>query len=779
MDNWQKKHEEFMKLIDETSKMLDEKLKNGDITQCEYDELKSLDIEYDEEKDPIELFKELYTERKPIKCSKLLLAIYDKHKNSFRKAVLLSECFPDPLGFKYNQEIHEFTILIINRALKLAISEEYPKEFLSELRQLYLALMFFNHNNLRNTEKLDECEFMNFSLSEQIRMICIFLQDQNRIEQELKEKDIKRQGFFTGMESTISNKSPNRNPNMLVSFEDNFEGILEAFDILIRYLYFKKSKDYKKKTIPEHGDITYIRISSLVVITNLSIQRNLLIKTWEKFKYSQWNVVLQKNDAQETYIFMPKFEDEYREHIIASNRRQYFLMLNLFKTKNIQRISESGDIISKISAEINKDQIKTLFSINREDYFCAIESYEAMINACKSNMQPYYLELTIDGLRVEDIFRVFELLHVLSECYKQAIYKDFYQEDNACYKYLCPIIPIEYFTESLTKYYGFTKEYSLKLINCFTFEPRIKGESDVFSRPLILVNSENIVFCPILIQQMNLERIIEMLISNFQVNIARIGTDFENRIKLILSYVNGIKVNTNKIEFLASDGRDVEFDFIGTFDDNLLLWEFKAMTVPYSDKKHLECKKTIMEGVDQLERRSRIIKTDWEKIKELANIELPEEPFSDDKIVKLVGTNIFDFTTLVYGEDIRIVDESTLLKFFINPEVNVMSINDEKVLSSKKLWKNSVPTANEFKQYLEKPITTSPYKGCIEAFPKAFDVFEDDYPFVVVDQILTKNPYGQEIENAVKLKKEALINKKVKSKNQSIKKMKRRKKKRK
>jgi len=230
---------------------------------------------------------------------------------------------------------------------------------------------------------------------------------------------------------------------------------------------------------------------------------------------------------------------------------------------------------------------------------------------------------------------------------------------------------------------------------------------------------------------------------------------------------------------LASDGRDVEFDFIGTFDDNLLLWEFKAMTVPYSDKKHLECKKTIMEGVDQLERRSRIIKTDWEKIKELANIELPEEPFSDDKIVKLVGTNIFDFTTLVYGEDIRIVDESTLLKFFINPEVNVMSINDEKVLSSKKLWKNSVPTANEFKQYLEKPITTSPYKGCIEAFPKAFDVFEDDYPFVVVDQILTKNPYGQEIENAVKLKKEALINKKVKSKNQSIKKMKRRKKKRK
>ncbi|WBW98836.1 hypothetical protein [Oceanirhabdus sp. W0125-5] len=778
MDNI-KKHEEFMKLIDETSRVLDEKLINGEITQYEYDELKSLDIEYDEEKDPIELFKELYTERKPIKCSKLLLAIYDKHKNSFRKAVLLSECFPDPLGFMYNQEIHGFTILIIERAFKLSISKEYPEEFISELRQLYLAFMFFNHNNLRNTEKLDKCEFMDFSLSEQIRMIGIFLQDQNRLVQQLKENEIKRQEFFTGMESAISNRIPDRNPNMLVSFEDNLEGLLEAFDIIIRYLYFKKSKDYKKKTIPEHGDITHIKIPSLELIIHLSIQRNLLIKTWEKFKYSQWNVGLQNNDGEETYIFMPKLEEEYREHIIGANRRQYFLMSNLFKNKYIESELKNREIISKISGEINKDEIKTLFSINKEDYFCAIKTYQSMINAYKLNMHPYYLELNLDGVMIEDTFRVFELLHVLAECYKQAIYKDFDQEDNSWYKYLCPIIPIEYFTESLTNYYGFTKEYSLKLINCFTFKKGIQGESDVFSRPLILVNSANIIFCPILMQQMNLERIIEMLLSNFKVNIARIGTDFENRIKLILSYVNGIKVNTSKIEFFASDGRDIEFDFIGTFDDHLLLWEFKAMTVPYSAKKHLECKKTIMEGVDQIERRSRIIKTDWKKIKELANIELPEEPFSDDKIIKLVGTNIFDFTTLVYGDDIRIVDESTLLKFFVNPEVKVMSINDKKVLNSKKLWKSSVPTTNEFKQYLENPITTSPYNECIEAFPKAFDVFEDDYPFAIIDQILTKDPYGQEIESVIKFKKETLNNKKHKRKKSSNKKTKSPKKKRK
>lgn len=161
----------------------------------------------------------------------------------------------------------------------------------------------------------------------------------------------------------------------------------------------------------------------------------------------------------------------------------------------------------------------------------------------------------------------------------------------------------------------------------------------------------------------------------------------------------------------------------------------------------------------------------------MANIELPEEPFSDDKIVRLVGTNIFDFTTLVYGKDIRVADESTILKFFVNPEVKVMSINDKKVLSSKKLWKNSVPTANEFKQYLENPVTTLPYKGCIEAFPKAFDIFQDDYPFAIIDQILTKNPYGQEIESVIKLKKGDSTKKSLKEKKSSNIKMKIRKKK--
>lgn len=749
MNKWEDKFDDLKIKLDEAIKILDQKLKNGEISKYEYNELKTLDFDLCiDDKDPIKLFKEFYLERKPIKCSELLLVIYDEHETSFRKAVLLSECFPDPLGYKYNQDIHEFSILIITRAFNLAKEKEYPSDFLKELQELYLAFTFFNHNNMRNTEKLNKCEFMKFTLSEQIRMLFIFLQDQSRLVQDLKDKDIKKQGFFTGMESAVSNNTPNNNPNMLVSFEDNFEGIVEAFDILIRYLYSKKKKDFEIVTKPEHGDITHIEVPSLELITHLSVQRNLLIKTWEKFKYSQWNVVLDKNEIQETYVFMPKNQNEYKQHIIASNRRQYLLMIEIFKMKTSGEALKKNATISHISKEINKDDILTLFSINESDYFKAVESYKPLINAYSTNMHKHYFDLTIDGVKLEQLFKVIELLYVLAECYTRNIYGNFKQEDETWYKYLCPIVSINYLIDCLTRYYGYSKIESLKLINYFTFKPGIKGESDIFSRPLICVNPEHIVFSSALIQQMNIERIVEMLLSNYEVNIAKIGTDFENEIKFVLRHFSGIKVNTNKIDFVASDGKDIEFDFIGTFDNHLLLWEFKAMTVPYSDKRHLECKKTIKQAVDQIERRCRILRTDWDKIKTLVNIDLPDDPFEDDKIVKLACTNIFDFTNLIYGEGIRIVDKSTLLKFFVNPVVKVMNVHDKKVLNTKKLWKGSSPTINEFKLYLENPITTSPYNECLEAFPKVFEIFEDDYPYAIIDQILTKNPYGQEIEKA-------------------------------
>lgn len=735
--------------------VLDESLEKNKITQYEYNEYKTMNLEYDEEREPIELFKELYSERQPIKCSMLLLNVYDVHQNGFRNAVLLENCFPSPFSHSYNQETHDFTISIIGNTLSLAKKGEYSKQFIDELEQLYLAFTFFHHNNLLNIKKLNESKFMEYSLSEQIRMFSIYLQEQSRLREVIDKKNINEKGFVTGMEGNVSDQKTHN--DVLISFEDNFETSLEIFDTLIRYLYFKKKKDFKKNIIPKHGDITYVMIPSFEEIIYVSNQRSMLINLWEKFVYSQWNITLNKKNEQHIFTFAPKFKEEHKELVIANFRRQYSLMGNIFE--NLEQHTQKK---VELSSQLNKNKIETLFLISKEEYFQLIERYQTVVDSYKLSMHPYYLNLTLNELKMEDIFKVFKLLNVFAERYKEAIYKDFNEDYDAWHKYLSPIIPIKYFIQSLINFYDFSTEYSKRLINSFVFDPSIKGESDIFSRPLILINNENIIFCPVLIQQMNLGRIVEILISNSKVNISQIGIDFENKMRSILSSISGIAVNTNKVEFFASDKRDVEFDFIGMFNDHLILVEFKAMTTPYSDKEYKNRKKIVFEGVEQINRRNRLVKSDWNKIKELVNIELPEEPVSSDKIIKLLVTNIFDFTTLIYEENVRVVDESTFLKFFVSPTVEMKNIGKSNILYSKKIWKNSEPTVIEFKEYLENPITTFPYKQCMEEESRKFLSFKGEYPFELVDQILIKDPIEYMKTTFVNTERKATLDKKRK-----------------
>ena len=235
VNNLKKDYGHFIEVLDE---VLDESLEKNKITQYEYNEYKTMNLEYDEEREPIELFKELYSERQPIKCSMLLLNVYDVHQSGFRNAVLLENCFPSPFSHSYNQETHDFTISIIGNTLSLAKKGEYSKQFIDELEQLYLAFTFFHHNNLLNIKKLNESKFMEYSLSEQIRMFSIYLQEQSRLREVIDKKNINEKGFVTGMEGNVSDQKTHN--DVLISFEDNFETSLEIFDTLIRYLYFKK-----------------------------------------------------------------------------------------------------------------------------------------------------------------------------------------------------------------------------------------------------------------------------------------------------------------------------------------------------------------------------------------------------------------------------------------------------------------------------------------------------------------------------------------------------------
>ena len=93
---------------------------------------------------------------------------------------------------------------------------------------------------------------------------------------------------------------------------------------------------------------------------------------------------------------------------------------------------------------------------------------------------------------------------------------------------------------------------------------------------MIKISLEQVIFSPALIDQVNLDRAIERQFVRYKKDVSKIGTKFESHFidKLRSSYRESIldvkthpipkkyALNTNKIQYKAYDGKDIEFDVV-------------------------------------------------------------------------------------------------------------------------------------------------------------------------------------------------------------------------
>lgn len=220
------------------------------------------------------------------------------------------------------------------------------------------------------------------------------------------------------------------------------------------------------------------------------------------------------------------------------------------------------------------------------------------------------------------------------------------------------------------------------------------------------------------------------------------GKELEKRLREKLKKADGIFVNTNKIEFLAYDGKNVEFDFIAVIDKYLLLIEMKSLLQPYDDDELYKRRKTLSEGIAQIKRRVNIVQKDWDKLKRLVNISLPDTPYDEDHIIKVVCTDVCNYTGLE-EQDIIITDEATILKYFTNPYVTgVLNKQEEGVefIEEQTLWKNGRPTAEEFISYLRCPDTMDFIVQCIEPEWKRIPLWDGYKKVAFLDMVINEDP---------------------------------------
>ncbi len=255
--------------------------------------------------------------------------------------------------------------------------------------------------------------------------------------------------------------------------------------------------------------------------------------------------------------------------------------------------------------------------------------------------------------------------------------------------------------------------------------------------------------------QMNLDRTIERQFIRFEKNMSEVGHIFEKRFidSLKRGYSTGplehrfkaipnFAVNTNTVTYVAFDGKDIEFDAISVLGDYLILTELKAVMTSYDLNDLEKRKKNIIEATEQLHRRAESVQYDWEKIRTEVSIRLPDQPFDREHIILVVCTDAYDYTPLRDG-DVFITDDSTYLKYFTNPYVDVVEIMEKniKVRNTKYLWEKGYPDAQEFMAYLMDPVTTHPISDHIVKQIIPVPVMDEkDSAIFYEDYILGKDP---------------------------------------
>lgn len=701
--------------------------------------------------DKITAFKEAYKVNDIRRCAFLLsrIVIEDNisDKRGIRKLLYRENpILPNPLNYSVSDDEIKKVERILLATVDYFDRKEKPRDdsskgiYSSIIDQLIQIVLFYNveyYNHKKNEEQLAGQTYLKCSLPEIFQSMLVFYQDQLRLARRTLEPKWKNQQFITGMEGRVADRNSDMYPTIKVSLDDNFELLIEQMDALFRYIYYLKPDDFENLNCWNGAYLSPYESIDFEKLFLLCMGDVLYTKLESRFRYTESEITLTRDPNNvPVVVFGIGDADAQKVHIAAGLRREHNQIDAIKIAKEIiERSNDSINVTSMQDVEdsIGDDAFSAADTCFFQEYIPAslkmdvsdIESFqfdkmeyaqlkkllEPNLLALRISSKDYYFECKFSNLKIEDYLDAYIYLYTLSKVYYVAALRQMNDDDPATYSVLIPFVNVNYLYQEFSNLHpklSFKK--AKKLINCFVFDNQIskdKSKGDLFTRPLVKVNQERVLLSEALIHQINLHRNIEVILESHGVDVAPMGKAMEKRVVRALSAVNTISVNTAPVDFAAYDGRNVEFDCIATFDDYLVLIEMKSLFVPYSDFDLFKRKKRIKDGVEQVNRRMKVVEYDWDKIRKSVNIKLPEKPYPKEKIIKLVCADIGDFTSLEI-DGVTIIDEATLLKYFKNPYIEGAISEAGKLRCFKKqvLWmKYGRPTVEEFIEYIHNPDT--------------------------------------------------------------------------
>lgn len=682
-----------------------------------------------------------------VKSIQQLLLLYIKDDKSFIRNLLLSGALFEPvtLGIKKNdmEFMNQVFLKAIEHVKEKSVDEEKLfNDFIQDSLRLIHSINTIYDAIKENEKLLSQNEFLGYPFKKQIQMYSTFIESQAFYSQRYLEDTMSPKKPLTGMEEMITREGKN------LSLTDNFEAIVELFDTLIRLLQFNSQGKIDGQSTNSYTDVSPYYIPSLEQIMHLTSHKETLDTLWEKIKYRDWNFYVYKTERDKVYYYSPRHENNHKLEKAATHRYRYKEYVDYISNLNLdfanRTVNEINDIIS---FPVNKPE--KLFALDPEVLNLCLQiskpRIETAIEKMRGKLGDRFSTIKIGHsktISLHDLYDCFSYLLSLGNAYSLNSFRSF---DDSDFSFLAPVLDIDHFVKGFIKNYNIEPEKAEEIIELAVFKPKdMKKSLDVFSQPLIYVGDNQIVFCPHLIIQMNFERIVEKHLNAFEIQLSSKGTVLENELNSIMNFSPYFEVNNTKVKFEAYDNKQVEYDMIGVMDHKILLIEMKCLTRPYSDYELNEKEREILNGVEQVNRREKILINQPELVQKHMDINLPTNSPTKEDIIKIVCTDIFDFTGRTVG-DVYITDKSAFMKFFLNPNFEQIEIHgrEHEVTHVQRLY-NEKPTSKILIEYLKLPLAVKPFfSKLVEEPRKLMLLSEKSKKIGFTDYIIRTNPFEQ------------------------------------
>ncbi|RKI30781.1 hypothetical protein D7Y27_38660 [Corallococcus sp. AB004] len=492
-----------------------------------------------------------------------------------------------------------------------------------------------------------------------------------------------------------------------ISAADATESLVDAVDLVLRFrLQARNDEEGELDT-----DASPAGAGELRKVLRLAQIWRAYDYIWERVRYQGWRPVVKEKET----VWVPRDMDRFKLARIGELREQvvmHSLVLPLTTSRAHARRQEryrkafhalAADVklpSAGLPWDMDLDMSRLEYVVSEHSHSLTADSYIRFrhLGPVLEHFEKHA------GARWETWLKVSQGIHALADLLRWAT-GSLTSAPSATANF-----PVIVTRERLTKVIAETTGLDVAEVVCglsaITFDVKRK-HLDLRDQPLIPLGPDRFLLSPGLVSLVNPVMFVEHTISRIQDAVfSRRGTPFERAIAWKLAQSLGLPV-ASTIKFQASDGLPLELDVLTFWQGHLLLIETKCVKGIAEPAQEYKAWAKVEEAFDQLDRRRRLLRTDWKILREKARekkVNLPESPPNDENVISIVVVNELPFTSIVRSSSV-VADEFCLLRYFGRKEVEVISTGPglrQRRLAGQ-IRQEEVPTPQGLLRYLRDP----------------------------------------------------------------------------